>query len=171
MANIFSSLSGFLLLENDCNWLTFYPTSNFCQLYGNCSNLDSQFCKNCLSAQTDCIPDEPACQVEGNCQGIALHSEQTATDEDCLQLCDLTLGCRWFTFFTSGSECVLLQNCPTIDESCEDCISGERRCIDGLISSSTEDISTTATMTTTTPYSSSTTADTPRGNIQIFILI
>ncbi len=38
--------------------------------------------------------------------------------------------CRWFTYFQEFSVCSLLFDCPSIDESCEDCLSGEYRCKD-----------------------------------------
>jgi hypothetical protein len=112
--------------------------------------LDSQLCDNCLSAQNNCIPNEKVCSIKGNCIGIRIQSEEMATAEDCLQLCNATRGCRWFSFYTLVPECVLFKNCPSIDESCEDCVSGERRCIDEDMSSTTEVTTTTTEMTTTT---------------------
>lgn len=54
-------------------------------------------------------------------------------------------GCRWFTFYEIGSECILFKNCATLDQSCQECVSGERRC-----SQATTTIATTTTITTTT---------------------
>ena len=96
----------------------------------------------CQLCRTVFPMNQPA-QSKENCVGIRIHSEELPTAEDCLQLCDATLGCRWFSFYSSVPECVLFKNCPSIDESSEDCISGERRCIDETSSSTTEMTSTT----------------------------
>jgi hypothetical protein len=37
---------------------------------------------------------------------------------------------RWFTHFQDLLLCSLLFDCPVLDESCEDCVSGEYRCKD-----------------------------------------
>ena len=53
-------------------------------------------------------------------------------------------------------ECLLYKTCPELDESCDDCFSSERRCIDDVTTTTTDDISTTeaeTTTTTTTDYS------------------
>ncbi len=157
----------FYYTDDNYNWLTYYPDTSFCELLTNCSSLESQQCDNCLSAQHNCIPNEKVCSVKGNCIGIRIQSEETPTAEDCLQLCDLTQGCRWFSFYTLVPECVLFQNCLSIDESCEDCISGERRCIDEEMSSTTEMTSTTTETTSTTTEITSTTTETTSTTTEI----
>jgi hypothetical protein len=148
--------------------MTYLPDISFCELLTDCSSLETQLCDNCLSAQHDCIPNEKACSIKGNCNGKIIHSEEIQTEKSCLQLCDSTRGCRWFTFYTLVPVCVLFENCPSIDESCEDCISGERRCIDEVVSSTTEITTTTSTTTTstTTTEITSTTSGKPEGNCQ-----
>ncbi len=96
---------------------------------------------------------------QGNCVGIDFLTEKIPTAQDCLQLCNSTSGCRWFTFYQSVSECILFRNCPTIDESCEDCVSGERQCIDETTSTTTVEPTPSST---TTPIST-TTEDIPKG--------
>jgi hypothetical protein len=157
--------------DDNCTWMTYLPDISFCELQTNCSSLDTQLCDNCLSAQHDCIPNEKVCSIQGSCNGIKMHSEEMQTAKDCLQLCDATPGCRWFTFYTLVPVCVLFENCPSIDESCEDCISGERRCIDEVVSSTTEitstateTTSTTTTTTSTTTKMLSTSSVSPQGN-------
>jgi hypothetical protein len=140
--------------------MTYLPDISFCELQTNCSSLDTQLCDNCLSAQHDCIPNEKACSIQGSCNGIKMHSEELQTEKECLQLCDSTRGCRWFTFYTLVPVCVLFENCPSINESCEDCISGERRCIDEVVSSTTEITSTTTEITSTTTEITATTTTT-----------
>jgi hypothetical protein len=156
--------------DNHCSWMTYLPDISFCELLSDCLSLDTQLCNNCLSAQHDCIPNEKACSVTGNCNGKIIHSEEIQTAKDCLKLCDATRGCRWFTFYTLVPVCVLFENCPSIDESCEDCISGERRCIDEVVSTTpeitsttTETTSTTTTTTSTTTEMLSTSSESPQG--------
>ena len=142
--------------KSKCSWMTYFPDTSYCQLYQNCPLLDTEYCENCLSSQSDCIPDEPTCFVNGKCDGIVHHTQPSASAEDCLQLCNSTVTCRWFTFEATGSECILLTSCPTIDESCETCTSGERRCISTASSSSPSTPSSTTTeFTTTTSFGKS----------------
>ena len=45
----------------------------------------------------------------------------------------LQFGCSWFTFQSQPeleSVCILFTECFTVDETCEHCVSGERRCQD-----------------------------------------
>ena len=137
--------------------MTYLPDISFCELLTDCSSLETQLCDNCLSAQHDCIPNEKACSIQGNCNGKIIHSQEIQTAKECLQLCDSTRGCRWFTFYTLVPVCVLFENCASIDESSEDCISGERRCIDEVLSSTTEMTTTTTEISSTTPETTSTT--------------
>ncbi len=148
--------------DHNCTWLTYHPDTSFCELLTNCSSLETQLCNNCLSAQHDCITNEKVCSIKGNCRGIRIHSKEMPTAKDCLQLCHSTRGCRWFTFYTLVPVCALFKNCPSIDESCKDCISGERRCIDENVSNSTEmtHLETSRNTTITTTSNTTTTSST-----------
>ena len=55
-------------LEIGCAWITYIPETGFCELLSNCTILDTSHCKDCISAQSNCIPDEPTCWVEGRRQ-------------------------------------------------------------------------------------------------------
>jgi hypothetical protein len=135
--------------DTDCQWLTFFPDGNYCELLENCQKLDTSYCLDCLSSQRECTPDEPVCFVEGECKGIVEGVTSASTTEECLQLCNSVSGCRWFTFDSEVSKCILLKTCPTIDESCKECISGERRCLETSTSTSattTQDSTTSAPM-------------------------
>ncbi len=98
----------------------------------------------------DLSTGESMCWVQGECKGIVDFFEEQATTNDCLQLCNSTLGCRWFTFYSPSSNCLLYQTCLSINESCGDCISGERRCIEEP-SSSTASSASSSTITTPMP--------------------
>ncbi len=61
--------------------------------------------------------------------GNLQHTEEDVdTKEECLGLCKTTDGCSWFTHIQSSSVCLLMTDCQTLDESCDDCISGEVTC-------------------------------------------
>jgi len=51
---------------------------------------------------------------------------------------------------SASSGCLLYKTCPELDESCGDCVSSERRCLDEE-SSSTTDGTTATTDASTTP--------------------
>jgi hypothetical protein len=135
--------------------------------------LDEEACPDCLTSPKDCIPDDPVCFIEGQCQGIVDIIKTSTSAEECLQLCDSTFGCRWFTFFSTASECILLKSCSTVDESCEACLSGERRCVEVTSTtlltptestpesteSTTESTESTPESTYTTPESTYTTPE------------
>jgi len=126
----------------ECAWATYFPSTSYCELLKNCATLDADVCSDCLTTKRECIPDEPVCWIEGECEGIVDLIVPTSSADDCLQLCSSTFGCHWFTFYARALECVILKTCSTIDESCNECISGERRCI--------AESSTTATESSTT---------------------
>ena len=132
--------------------MTYSPSTSYCQLFSECSTLDSEFCPDCLTSQSSCDPDPPACWLQGECSGIADHAVPSQSSMDCLQICNTTIGCRWWTFDSTVNECVLFKTCVEIDESCKDCVSGERRCIDDV--------------TTTSTPAYSTTTETPKGKFQ-----
>ncbi len=107
-----------------CQWFTFSTKSRNCELSTvNCSVLDSNICSGCLSGTYDCIPKDPLCFIQGECQGTTDHFELTESSEECLLRCKSTLGCRGFTFQESSSSCCLFK-----DEMCSNCIIGETKC-------------------------------------------
>ena len=58
-----------------------------------------------------------------------MHNEvDVQSQEDCLKLCQNFEECNWFTFLKGSSSCFLMAACQSIDESCQDCTSGESRC-------------------------------------------
>lgn len=91
------------------------------------------------------------CWVQGECNGIVDFIDEQPSAIDCLLLCNSTFGCRWFTYHLPSSECLLYLNCLTIDESCEDCISGERRCINEPTPSTTTSVGTSIQTTPKPP--------------------
>ena len=112
-----------------CGWATYYPYAKSCTLFETCPYLDTEECIDCVTAEKDCVPDEPICWIDGACEGTAFSTVSIPSAKECYQACNSAPECRWFTFHGATSECDLFVICPTIDTSCEECISGERRCI------------------------------------------
>ena len=150
--------------------------TNLCLLFNDCLDLDEELCPECLSGQQGCIPDDPVCNIQGYCSGVLDHFEELASLEDCLQLCQSSFGCRWVTYEAALSDCLLYKTCPSLDESCNNCLSSERRCIDHLTTTTedttttdyvttTEDSTTTTTELATTTITTDVTTPSPTGNI------
>ena len=158
------------IANQECKWFTFSMLTNLCLLFNDCLDLDEELCPECLSGQQGCIPDGPVCNIQGSCSGVLDRIENLPSLEDCLQVCQSSFGCRWVTYELASLECLLYKTCPSLDESCNYCISSERRCIDYL-STTTEDTTTTEYITTTED-STTTTADvttpSPAGNFIYF---
>ena len=117
------------------------------------SLVDVNQCPECLSGQSGCVPTEASCWVGGECKGKEIDIVPAQTKEDCLAECQNTFGCKWFTFRSYKSPqpvCFLFSDCPAIDETCETCISGERRCEEGGQSTTTTE-TTTSSITTALP--------------------
>ncbi len=68
------------------------------------------------------------CWIAGNCQGTPIDEESTADGNSCLDLCKANSDCLWFTFNPADESCLLLEDCQDIDDSCIDCLSGQRQC-------------------------------------------
>jgi hypothetical protein len=99
-----------------------YPT-HF-KLLGNCTTLTIGFCADCLTSQSDYKPDDPISWFQGQCIGIFHHLEEPMSPWWSAQLSS------WFisSLFTQSA----FGNYPEVDESCQVCISWERRCIQRL---------------------------------------
>jgi len=90
--------------------------------------LDEEICPDCVSGAKDCVEAEPKCGIQGECQGITIeHEGMDLTLDDCLNLCKNTSGSGWFTFYNEISQCILFESCSLT--FCENCTSGEARCI------------------------------------------
>ncbi len=73
--------------------------------------------------------DTIGCFVEGECfQSLYIDEEATEDEFECLEFCQETDDCLYFTYFANSRACVALANCDVFDQNCDDCISGERSC-------------------------------------------
>ena len=48
--------------------------------------------------------------------------------DDCLDACQSDPECQWFTYNFPTSACFLFSDCELFDETCSECISGQRNC-------------------------------------------
>jgi len=109
----------------ECAWFSFKYENNFCELLNNCTQLLET--SLWISGSGSCrIPE---CWINGKCLGTVYYSETIKNKNDCLFLCKADNKCTWFTFFEEFSECVLYHDCPSIDETCDRCVSGEHSCL------------------------------------------
>jgi hypothetical protein len=70
------------------------------------------------------------CFISGECSnGQELDNLSSKNEFQCLESCQQTANCTWFSFHPDSSTCNLLSSCKTIeDATCLNCISGEREC-------------------------------------------
>ena len=47
-------------------------------------------------------------------------------------MCRANAKCRWFTFVGQNSACILFKDCSAVDQTCKNCVSGERECQDNF---------------------------------------
>ena len=67
--------------------------------------------------------------VLGECLGeVFSFNEGIMSKTDCLELCQQEEECKWFTYIPSSKICQVSTGCPTLNESCDKCISGESTC-------------------------------------------
>ena len=60
----------------NCNWFTFYPETEICQLFVSCGSIDDKLCPICITGQKECSIPEPVCWVEGVCLGNITHTQE-----------------------------------------------------------------------------------------------
>ncbi len=74
------------------------------------------------------------CWVQGSCQGILVDDTASDSGNDCLEICQDTENCSWFTYDSVEGDCILLEDCQQLDTTCVTCSSGQRSCSDqGMI--------------------------------------
>ena len=70
------------------------------------------------------------CFAAGECrEGQHVEGDPAADELQCLENCQRSPDCHWFTFFPQLGYCQLLSDCPVLDnEFCSDCLSGQSSC-------------------------------------------
>ena len=92
----------------------------------NCRKFDSNT-PDWISGESRC--ENPQCWVQGQCLGDTLDIGRIDNEDACLAKCKSESECHWFTFFKPAAECIQFRTCPAIDDTCTDCLSGERSCV------------------------------------------
>ena len=93
-----------------------------------CTEIDTENCANdaCFTGQREC--QAYSCFIQGQCSGVAELTIQTINANECLDLCKTVDQCTWFSFNSDDSLCNLYQTCPTLDETCTSCVTGQKEC-------------------------------------------
>ena len=52
--------------ENNATWFSFDPNSNVCEMFSSCTNLTTDYCKECISGEVGCQP--LLCNAVGTCE-------------------------------------------------------------------------------------------------------
>jgi len=109
-----------------CLWYTSNPPLEFCALYSTCGYVNDAVCPDCRSGESSC----PLCDLPGLCQGILLHQQEAASQEECQADCAaLDPACTTYTYNPDQSTCLLFNECNSLDqESCPNCITSGVNC-------------------------------------------
>ena len=127
--------------DADCSWWS-HDGDEFCLLTSRCTYLDTSYTA-AISGEKDCaivttehptttkIPENPECDMPGQCKGTFAGFDVTGTRDLCLNYCQETPNCQWWTFDPQTNYCTLSSS-----EDCNfepspshpDTISGKRDC-------------------------------------------
>jgi len=134
-----------------CAWYTFYPTDNLCTLHEQCGVV-SEDCDDCMSGQDTC----PACNVRGECEGVNFHLEPDVEEQQCLELCEDSELCYYYSYSQDDHYCLLFTSCPSLTlMPCPSCVTGQPGCTLGEEEPSTS--TSSVGPSTTTPSVETTT--------------
>ena len=82
-----------------------------------------------ISGQDSCEPPKPTqCYVQGECQGELAGFNKADDVNECLDACQTTANCTWFSYNQFSSLCFQLRTCDQLDSSAYGYISGEVTC-------------------------------------------
>ena len=138
-----------------CEWFTYYSDTKLCASLSVCLRLNNTHCgDNCVSGESEC--PENMCGVKGKCLGrqdifFKIHYlysytyfllsgalegiRQVKDNNECVQHCQKFDKCNWHTFDPDTKICYLTADCPALDKTCRNCVSSEKPCFDGEVSS------------------------------------
>ena len=113
--------------DPECQYYTFRSINGHCTLTKNCS-VDMVTCpETCVYGQRECERDI-ICGDPGSCVGNMVLFTTTDDEEECLDLCQETTDCNYYTFKKLTSYCTLTSNCTVDTSSCATCVYGEKGC-------------------------------------------
>ena len=112
-----------------CFWYSFDMYSGLCLALEDCPTLDDIMTRpdstHYTSGNKDCR--KYRCHEPGMCHGTII--EANTYRNDCLDQCQDTPECLWFTYFPKDKACILFaDDCSDSLFSCSDCFSGQRQC-------------------------------------------
>ena len=111
----------------DCSYYSFLEYENACFTYVTCPDIFYDPSLPGLTSEKGC-PTE-FCFINGTqCHGNLVSISKCADEYDCLETCVNNINCKWFEFETETKYCSLLEDCPTYDQDCPNCIIGSREC-------------------------------------------
>ena len=64
----------------------------------------------------------------GFCIGVSLDLSLQDSANKCLEACQDEPECQFFSFNAGDSACTLSSDCQWVDETCKDCVHGQRAC-------------------------------------------
>ena len=113
-------------LEN-CDWFTFYSADFQCFLFeGECQEITTDFCSDCFSGDSNCVP--PTCWVQGfQVVGSYAGHAKVRSPEACHRACKENENCVWYTLDQPKEACTFLSDKESFFP-CETCHSGESAC-------------------------------------------
>ena len=59
----------------NCNWFTFYPDTDLCQLFVSCGSINDKQCPLCVAGHKDCPIPKIECWIKGLCLGNVTHTQ------------------------------------------------------------------------------------------------
>ena len=70
------------------------------------------------------------CNMDGECKGsLYMDVSSQETVGDCLEQCQATIGCQYWTYYRESKGCLGFVNCDHLTaEDCTDCVSGDKGC-------------------------------------------
>ena len=84
-----------------------------------------------MNVENEMQPSTIKCLLIGALEGV----RQVNGNGDCVSLCQKNPNCNWHTFDSASKICYMTADCPALDKSCKTCISSEKPCFDGEVSS------------------------------------
>ena len=81
-----------------------------------------------ISCNEEPVEPPTGCDLEGKCEGTFISGQAGIDKEGCVENCQIITDCNFWTHDSIQSLCYLFADCPSLDESCSECVSGQRNC-------------------------------------------
>jgi hypothetical protein len=110
-----------------CTWITHNSTNMDCIQFLDCPSIDPT-CTTCYSGEVGCRQEGVICDEAGFCQGNFIMADTKNSSADCLKFCQSQEECQWYSYFLDTLDCTLTSDCPIIDDTCSNCVHGQKEC-------------------------------------------